>query len=163
MTGRAALSLTPAQKAEVETLAAVLNAEQIADYFGIGRTTFFAMIRRDPEIGERYKKGKARAIGAIAQTLIQKARSGDTASMIFYLKTQGGWRETVAVEQLAEPEPRTLDLRGLSDNTVRELAAAMRADIERDGPFEGDLLIPMPPSDEAAELVPTPPAGARAG
>ena len=161
MSGRAALSLTPVQMAEVETLAAVLNAEQIADYFGIGRTTFFAIIRRDAEIAARYKKGKARAIGSIAQTLIQKARGGDTASMIFYLKTQGGWRETVAVEQLAEPEPRTLDLSGLSDNTVRELVSAMRAGVERDGPIEGDLLIPIPQSDKTMDRVPTLPAGAQ--
>ena len=98
MMGRRTLTLSPAQKAEVETLAAVLTAEQVADYFGIGRTTFFAMIQRDPEIAERYKRGKARAIGAIAQNLIAKARNGDTASMIFYLKTQGGWRETQTIE-----------------------------------------------------------------
>ena len=91
--GRRALKLTISQMGEVETLAAVLTADQVADYFGIGRTTFFNMIARDPEIAERYKKGKARAIGSIAQGLIQKARAGDTASMIFYLKTQGGWRE----------------------------------------------------------------------
>ena len=96
--GRHALELTPAQKAEVETLAAVLTTVQIADYFGIGRTTFFAMLERDEEIAERYKRGKARAIGAVAQSLIAKARGGDTASMIFYLKTQGGWRETAALE-----------------------------------------------------------------
>ena len=96
--GRHTIELTAAQMAEVETLAAVLSAEQIADYFGIGRTTFFAMIRRNKEIAERYKRGKARAIGAIAQSLITKARGGDTASMIFYLKTQAGWRETAALE-----------------------------------------------------------------
>ncbi len=91
-------SLTPAQLAEVETLAAVLTTAQIADYFGIGRSTFFAIMERDPEVAGRYKKGKARAIGAIAQSLITKARGGDTASMIFFLKTQAGWRETAAVE-----------------------------------------------------------------
>jgi len=85
--GRRPKTLTEAQKAEVETLAAVLTAEQIADYFGIGRTTFFAMMNRDEEIAERYKRGKAKAIGAIAQSLISKARAGDTTSMIFYLKT----------------------------------------------------------------------------
>jgi len=90
--------LTKAQKAEVETLAAVLTTAQIADYFGIGRTTFFAMLERDEEVAARYKSGKAKAIGAIAQSLITKARAGDTASMIFYLKTQAGWRETSAVE-----------------------------------------------------------------
>lgn len=105
--GRPAKTLTDSQKAEVETLAAVLTAAQIADYFSIGRRTFFSMMERDPEIAAHYKKGKARAIGAIAQGLIQKARSGDTASMIFYLKTQAGWRETAAVDHRltrAEPE-----------------------------------------------------------
>lgn len=102
--GRPEKLLDPLQKAEVETLAAVLTAAQIADYFGIGRTTFFAMMARDPEIAERYKRGKARAIGAIAQGLINKARSGDTASMIFYLKTQGGWRETNPPEQIGAQE-----------------------------------------------------------
>ena len=96
--GRRAKVLTAAQKAETETLAAVLTSEQIADFFGIGRTTFFAMMERDAEIAERYKRGKARAIGTIAQNLIAKARSGDTASMIFYLKTQAGWRETTRIE-----------------------------------------------------------------
>ena len=91
-------TLTDAQKAEVETLAAVLTTDQIADFFGIGRRTFWSMMARDDEIAARYKKGKARAIGAIAQGLIAKARGGDTASMIFYLKTQAGWRETTAVE-----------------------------------------------------------------
>lgn len=114
--GRHALTLTPAQKGEVETLAAVLSAAQIADYFGIGRTTFFAMVRKDAEIGERYKRGKARAIGAIAQSLIAKARAGDTASMIFYLKTQAGWRETLHVESRDEEwSLERLDLSALSD------------------------------------------------
>lgn len=54
------------------------------------------MIDRDPDIALRYKKGKAAAIGAVAQGLLQKARSGDTTSAIFYLKTQAGWRETDA-------------------------------------------------------------------
>jgi len=96
--GRPAKELTASQKAEVETLAAVLSTAQIADYFGIGRTTFFAMLERDEEIAERYKRGKARAIGTIAQSLLVKARGGDTTSMIFYLKTQAGWREKTEVE-----------------------------------------------------------------
>lgn len=64
-------TLMPAQLAEVETLASVLNAAQMADYFGIGRTTLFAMLDRDEDVAERYRRGKARAI---AQSLISKAR-----------------------------------------------------------------------------------------
>ena len=98
------LTLTDAQKAEVETLAAVLTAEQVADYFGIGRRTFYSMMQRDEEIAARYKRGKAKAIGVIAQGLINKARAGDTTSMIFFLKTQAGWRETTNVAHMI-PEP----------------------------------------------------------
>ena len=98
MTIRPEIMLNEAQKAEVETLAAVLNTEQIADYFGVSRRTFLNIRNRDPEVDALYKKGKARAIGVIAQSLIQKARAGDTACMIFYLKTQAGWRETAPVE-----------------------------------------------------------------
>ena len=46
---------------------------------------------------------QARAIGAIAQTLISKARAGDTTSMIFNLKTQAGWRETAGLQLSAAP------------------------------------------------------------
>ena len=96
--GRRPKKLTDEQKVQVEALAACLSQEQIADYFGIVRNTFAAMIERDPEISARYKKGKAQAIESVAQGLLQKARSGDTASSIFYLKTQAGWRETNALE-----------------------------------------------------------------
>lgn len=131
MSGRAALTLSPAQMAGVETLAAVPNAEQIADYFGIGRTTFFAMIRRDAEIGERYKRGKARAVGAIAQSLLAKARGGDTASMIFFLKTQGGWRETLQIERPDEWSPEELDLSKLSDEDLMRLIGILGPVVEQ--------------------------------
>ena len=115
MTGRPLTTLTDAQRAEVETLSAVLNAEQIADFLGIGRTTFFALLNRDPDLSERYKRGKARAIGAVAQSLVTKARAGNVTAMIFFLKTQGGWRETVEVAK-AQPQPNeVIDLSGFSD------------------------------------------------
>lgn len=96
--GRKPKELDDEQRAQVEALAAYLTQEQIADYFGIGKTTWFAMLERDPDISERYKRGKARAVGAVAQNLIKKAREGDNACMMFYLKTQAGWRETQHVE-----------------------------------------------------------------
>jgi hypothetical protein len=92
--GRPAKTLSEKQRGEIETLAAFLSIEQLADYFGIGRTTFFALMERDPEISELYKRGKSKAIAHIAQGLIQKARAGDTTSAIFFLKTQARWRET---------------------------------------------------------------------
>ena len=92
--GRKRKTLDQDQRAQVEALAAYLTQDQIADYFGITRPTFAAMIDRDEDISLRYKRGKAKAVGAVAQNLVKKAREGDNACMFFYLKTQAGWRET---------------------------------------------------------------------
>lgn len=96
--GRPKAELTPEQIVEVETLAAVLNTDDIADYFGIGRSTFYRLMEANEEILGRYKKGRAKAKTSIAGSLIKKARAGDTTSQIFYLKTQCGWRETQHID-----------------------------------------------------------------
>lgn len=44
------------------------------------------------------KHGKQLAIAKVANSLFKKAVGGDTASMCFYLKTQGGWREKHDIE-----------------------------------------------------------------
>ena len=67
------------------------------------------MMQRQPEIEERYKKGKAKAVGAIASSLIQKAREGDTTCMIFFLKTQAGWKETQRIDHTSEGDPVKVD------------------------------------------------------
>ncbi|MFC3086285.1 hypothetical protein [Tabrizicola soli] len=123
--GRPLTTLTDAQRAEVETLSAVLNAEQIADFLGIGRTTFFALLNRDEDLSERYKRGKARAIGAVAQSLVTKARAGNVTAMIFFLKTQGGWRETLEVATPPAAPESMIDLTQLSDETLHELMAVL--------------------------------------
>ena len=75
---RKPIELTDEQRGQSETLGALLNQDQIADYLGIGRTTFHAIMGRDPDIAERYKRGKAKAIAHVARGLLQKARAGDT-------------------------------------------------------------------------------------
>lgn len=107
---RKATKLTDEQKAQVEALAAYLTQEQIADYLGIGKTTWYALLDRDPEVSERYKKGKASAISSVANGLLQKAREGDNTAAIFYLKTQAGWRETQKLEH-SGPDGIPLNIR----------------------------------------------------
>lgn len=102
--GRPAIILTDEQVAQTEALGAVLSIEQIADYFGIGKTTFYAIMERQPEVSERYKKGKAKAIGSVAQGLLQQARDGNTTAAMFYLKTQAGWRETQQIDHTTNGE-----------------------------------------------------------
>jgi len=47
---------------------------------------------------EAFALGKAETLTKVAGSLVRKALAGDTASAIFYLKTQGGWKETNVVE-----------------------------------------------------------------
>ena len=90
--------LTDLEIEQIEKLAAYLSVEQVADFIGVGRTTFYEIMERQPEVSVRYKAGRAKVVGVIAQSLISKARDGDTASMVFYLKTQAGWKEKSEVE-----------------------------------------------------------------
>jgi len=96
--GRPRKTLSAQQIELVEQMAAYLNVDQISDFLKINRDTFYAMMARDPEIFRRYKRGRASVVIDIAQSLISKARDGDTASMIFFLKTQAGWKETSGVD-----------------------------------------------------------------
>ncbi|AKI27360.1 hypothetical protein [Moraxella phage Mcat8] len=90
---RPKITLDDKQIAQVEALASVLTLEQIADYFGITRPTFNAICERQPEVFLQYKKGKTKAIANVAQNLIRQAQDGNTTAIIFFLKTQAGWRE----------------------------------------------------------------------
>ena len=98
MSGRILKTLTDDQRAQVEALAAFLSQDQIADYFEMSRPTFAAIMEREPEVGLRYKRGKAIAIESVANGLLQMARAGDKVAAMFYLKTQAGWRETAQVD-----------------------------------------------------------------
>lgn len=90
--------LNDEEMAQVEALASVLTSEQLADYFGIARQTFYDIMKRQPDVSVRYKRGRAKLIGKIAQGVGQRALNGDNQCSFFYLKTQAGWKETVAQE-----------------------------------------------------------------
>jgi hypothetical protein len=106
--GRPKTELTPEQVRELETLAAVLNQAQIADYLGIPDRTLRAIMQRDEGVSAAYKRGRAKAIGTVSQSLLKSAREGNTTAQIFYLKTQAGWREH-APEQTELP-PMTINV-----------------------------------------------------
>lgn len=142
--GRPRIVLTETQCQEVETLAALLSQDQIADYLGIARNTFRAICERDPAVLERYKKGKAKAIAHVANGLLQKARSGDTTSAIFYLKTQAGWRETASIEH-SGPNGGPIDLSGARHRLENYLdGVAERIGLDGEGEGLPDLIPAKP-------------------
>lgn len=103
--GKPPVVFTEDDTSKVEALSAYLNQRQIADYFGVSEGTFGAVMERQPEVSVAYKKGKAKAVGKVGQGLLQKAIEGNLTAMIFYLKTQGGYRETSALDVTSGDAP----------------------------------------------------------
>lgn len=101
---RPRFEFTEDQIDQIERLAAVLTVKQMADYFGISERTFLNRRNDDARVSAAYKKGRAAAIAAIGGSLLQQAQSGNITAMIFYLKTQAGWRDKVEVEHSGNPE-----------------------------------------------------------
>lgn len=91
---RKPIELTEEQIQIVENMAAKLTQSQMADFLGISEKTFREIVNRDERVSTAYKKGKARQIAKVAGFLFDKCEAGDTTAMIFFLKTQAGWRET---------------------------------------------------------------------
>lgn len=91
--GRPLVELTDGQLEELKILAPICTLQEIADYFGIGINTFQRIKIRDEEVLGIYKKAKIQGKGIMGSSLFKRALAGDTAAAIFYMKTQGGWKE----------------------------------------------------------------------
>lgn len=68
--------------------------EQIATMLGKSTDS----LQRNKAAHEAWQQGQAETIAKVAGSLVKKALGGDTASAIFYLKTQAGWKETSVVD-----------------------------------------------------------------
>lgn len=130
-------TLSYEQEVQLEALAAYLTLQQIADHFGMARSTFCKLMEDDPDLRARYDMGRAKVIAEVGEKLLEKIRKGDTASIFFFLKTQAGWRETNKLE-VSGPEGgpvQTLDLSKLSDAALKEMLAV--ADAQKEEPAGG--------------------------
>ena len=80
---RKPIELTDEQRGEIETLGALLNQDQIADYLGIGRTTFHAIKGRDP----RHRALKHWVDPAVYAALVDHKPGRERSELeVFYLE-----------------------------------------------------------------------------
>jgi len=80
---------------QVESLAANgLTDEQIASALGISRTTLANRKRENEQFVQAIKRGKAKGIALVTNKLMESIKAGNMTGMIFFLKTQAGWKET---------------------------------------------------------------------
>jgi hypothetical protein len=72
--------------------------------------------------------GRVKANVRIAQTLYKKAMAGDTACLIFWLKTQGGWSEKQKVE-LTGSNGGPIQSVAMTREEIREIARALENEV----------------------------------
>lgn len=85
--------------AKVESLAANgLTQEQIAAALGISESTLTKRKRESADFTDAIKRGKAKGIALVTNKLMESIKGGNMTGMIFFLKTQAGWKETTVQE-----------------------------------------------------------------
>ena len=111
-------------------------------YAGLGSTQeqIAAMIGKCVDTLQKHEsvrtalaEGKAETLAKVAGSLVRKALNGDTASAIFYLKTQGGWKET-SVQELTGKDGDPIQVQ-----QVKSDADAFRAKLLTSGHIPGAL------------------------
>ena len=87
------LQITPEHISTIERMAANgATLDQIATVLDISPRTLDKWLQQE-DIRRVYLRAKLKAIDQVAGALFSKAMAGDVTCMIFYLKTQAGWRE----------------------------------------------------------------------
>ena len=80
---------------QVESLAANgLTQEQIAAALGISERTLRSRKGEIADFADAIKRGKAKGIALVTNKLMESIKGGNMTGMIFFLKTQAGWKET---------------------------------------------------------------------
>ena len=97
--GRPPRQFTAEERNQAEVLSGIgLPHRQIAVLIGCDEKT----LRK--HLGQELTRGDAKATAKIAQCLFSKAMSGDTASMIFWMKVRAGWSERVIQQHVGDGE-----------------------------------------------------------
>lgn len=71
-----------------------LTEEQIAQCFGVSRSTITHRKADDSAFSAAYKRGQAAGIQKVTNALMNQVANGNTTAMIFFLKSRAGWKET---------------------------------------------------------------------
>jgi hypothetical protein len=101
--GRPLIEITEELCKKAETLAAQgLTVSEIASVLGVGERTLYEKQAKFPQFSQAITDGRAKGIATITNSLFQKAKSGDTPAIKYYLNNRSEeWseRKDLSVEQ----------------------------------------------------------------
>jgi hypothetical protein len=88
-----------------------LTEKQIYRYYGISHGYWDKLKKENKELKRSFLKGKSKTIFAVTGRLMDKIRCNDLSAIIFYLKTQAGWREKTTINVKADVKSKNQDLK----------------------------------------------------
>lgn len=77
-----------------------LTVKQIADCLGIARCTIYDHKKKNPDISDALKRGRAKGLATVTNALFTSANGGNVTAQIFYLKNRdpGKWRDRKEID-----------------------------------------------------------------
>jgi hypothetical protein len=71
-----------------------LSVEKMAAILGMHEPELSKILLEDDRANKAFKEGRAKASAAVSQMFYEKAKSGSTPELLFWMKTQEGMQET---------------------------------------------------------------------
>jgi len=84
------------------------NISAIADALGVTRQTIYNRINESPTLEQKITDARETTKDKVRQTIEDLALDGNVPLLIFYAKTQMGWKETQVTEQKGESKTRII-------------------------------------------------------
>ncbi len=118
VTGRPKKVITKEQEDILFELAGGLSQEQIADYLGVSRSVFIERLKENEALSKQYKRGISTKYRAAVNKLWEHIDNGNVACLLFYIKTQMGWREIQELQREVGNTTVTLKVIGSDGNLI---------------------------------------------
>jgi hypothetical protein len=106
------LEPTPENLKTIEGLAGQMKPLQIANFFGLKKSGWYATLARYPEIAETIKRGRAKTVAFVSSKLMELVKKGNLKAIMFYLEKQGGgnWVKKSHLEIKEDKPPEKVEL-----------------------------------------------------
>jgi hypothetical protein len=106
------LEITDEILSQIETMAGNgLTEQQIYRFYGIGHNYWAKLKKQNKALRRAFHKGKSQTLLAVSGKLMEMIRRNDRTAIIFYLKTQGGWKEKTTINLQGDVKSKDLVLK----------------------------------------------------
>ena len=98
--------ITPELLEEIKALIMAGETQRsICEYYDIGYDTWVRRKAQYPELDQIVRQGKMKTKAFVSGILLELIREKNLTAIMFYLKTQGGWKEAKDEEPQQENKP----------------------------------------------------------